>query len=115
MSKGHSYLYAGTKGHIVSIAHSLPENPLDLLREGWEDISHPAEKSNGSMVLREKLTGLKIRFDEAKPDGNGYAGKDHYHIFNPNTVSRRDRYLDINGNAVAKGSSASHILPKEEK
>ena len=99
----------------MEIAHSLPPDPLKLLDSGWEDITHPNERTHGSMTFREISTGLRVRFDKAKPNGKGFSGEDHYHILNPNTTSRRDRYLDINGNPVPKGSVASRILPTEDQ
>ena len=37
MSKGLSYNYSGTKGHIVSVASSLPKTYKSLLGSGWTD------------------------------------------------------------------------------
>ena len=114
MSKGFGYKYSGTKGHIVAVAASLPQNPTKLLGDGWEDISHPGQSQNGHMLLKEKSTGLKIRFDKGTPNASGYKGKDHYHVYNPNATSNRDLYLDSSGNPVPKSSTKSHILPKGE-
>ena len=111
MSKGLSYAYSGTTGHITQIASTLPNNPHDLLNNGWEDITHPGAKNSGHLELQEKTTGLKIRFDKGDPNGNGFAQKDHYHILNPNAKSNKDLYLDKDGNPVRKGSKKSHILP----
>ena len=113
MSKSLSYHYSGTKGHIVSVASNLPSNGKKLLQQGWEEVSHPKQKVAGSHTYKEKSTGLTIRFDEAKPGAKGYAGKDHYHILNPNATGPRDMYLDKDGNPVAKNSHASHIVPKK--
>lgn len=110
--KGPSYRYIGTKGHIASIASSLPPSGEDLEEQGWENISHPAQAAHGSQTYREPSTGLKIRFDKGKPNTAGFAGKNHYHILNPNASSNANLYLDENGNPVRKSSKASHILPK---
>lgn len=115
MSKGLSYVYNGTKGQIVAIASSLPPNSDDLVKNGWEEISHPKQAANGSHTYQDSTTGLKIRYDEPTSGASGFAGKGHYHILNPNATSNKDMYLDKNGNPVAKGSKASHIMPKKEK
>lgn len=115
MSKPKSYLYTGTKGHIIDIAHSLPTSPKDLLKSGWEDISDPNEVVHGHYKYKESATGLGVRFDKKKDGAPGFRGKDHYHIMNPNTTGNSDLYLDINGNPVKKNSKASHILPNGGK
>ncbi len=111
MSKGYSYLYTGTKGHIIAVASSLPENNQQLISEGWIDISHPKQASSGHYTYKEPSTGLRIRFDKAKSGATGFAGKNHYHIFNPDATSTKDMYLDAKGNPVSKNSKSSHILP----
>ena len=68
-----------------------------------------------SDTYEDPSTGLRIRFDEAKPGEKGYARKNHYHILNPNATGSKDLYLDKDGNPVAKNSKASHILPKKGK
>lgn len=112
MSKGLSYAYTGTKGHIIAIASELPKTGQSLLDAGWEDISHPSQAATGHYTYREPSTGLRIRYDEPSSGANGFAGKHHYHILNPNAHDSRDMYLDKNGNPVKKNSKASHILPK---
>lgn len=115
MSKGFGYEYSGTKGHIIGVASSLPKNPDSLLKNGWEDISHPDGKTNGHFLLKESSTGLKIGFDKGVPGESGFKGKDHYHMYNPDATGNRDLYLDKNGNPVRKGSSKSHILPEGDE
>lgn len=112
MSKGISYLYFGTKGHIVSVASYLPSNPTELLNNGWEDISHPSAADSGHYELKETTTGLRIRFDKKISGASGFRGKDHYHILNPNATGNHNLYLDKDGNPVRKSSTASHILPQ---
>ncbi len=112
MSKGFGYQYSGTKGHIIGVASSLPSNPSKLLRNGWVDITHPDAKGSSHMELKETSTGLKIGFDKGRVGEEGFKGKDHYHIFNPNSTGNHDLYLDKNGNPVRKGSTKSHILPE---
>ena len=99
MSKGISYGYSGTIGHIRNVILNLPNNPRKLLKNGWTNISHPAEIANGMMKLKEESTGLKVRFDQGRPD-------------NPSATSKNNIYLNKNGDPVAKGSPASHILPE---
>ncbi|MCA1032521.1 hypothetical protein LCL95_16025 [Bacillus timonensis] len=84
--------------------------PNDLLKNGWEDITHPNKraKTNSRDYLDQK-TGTKLSFDKGKPGATGFEGVDHYHIHNPNRTGKGDYYLDINGNPVPKGSKASHI------
>lgn len=115
MSKGHSYRYSGTITHIIGVASSLPKSYKTLLKSGWVDISDPRQAAHGHYELRESSTGLRIRFDKGVPGANGFKGKDHYHIYNPNATGNKDLYLDINGNPTRKNSKASHILPKEDE
>ena len=112
MSKGLSYSYSGTKGDIVDIASSLPKDPQSLLDGDWLDITPSAAKGKGHILLQDGDTGLKIRFDKGDPGANGFKGKDHYHILNPDATGNSDLYLDKNGDPVRKGSKNSHILPK---
>jgi len=114
VSKPSSYQYTGTKGYIVQTALNLPANPNDLLKAGWEDISHPKQAANGSHTYKDPDTGLRVRFDEPVPGSPGFAGKGHYHILNPNATNSKDAYLDKDGNPVSKNSKESHIMPKEE-
>lgn len=115
MSKGFGYKYTGTQGHLAGISSTLPANPNDLLKQGWEDISNPNAKASGHLKLKEKSTGLTIGFDKGDPKANGFRKVDHYHIFNPNATSNKNLYLDKDGNPVGKGSSKSHIIPSGGK
>ncbi|WP_232699993.1 hypothetical protein [Brevibacillus daliensis] len=90
----------------------LPKDPQQLLKNGWKDVTHPELKRNtSSREYYDPKSGLRVRFDKKREGAPGFEGKDHYHIFNPNSTSNRDLYLDVNGNPVSKGSNASHILP----
>ena len=115
MSKGLSYRYTGTKGHIVDVAQNLPGNPSSLTSSGWTEVSHPGAAASGTHTYKENDTGLKVTFDQKTPGAPGFKGRDHYHIHNPNANDNSDRYLDKEGNPVAKGSKKSHILPKGAK
>jgi hypothetical protein len=112
MSKGLSYKYTGTKGHIIATASNLPQTGQGLVNSGWEEISHSAQAASGHHTYKEPATGLRIRYDEPNPKAKGFAGKNHFHILNPNATSSKDMYLDKNGNPVKKNSKASHIVPK---
>ena len=112
MSKPLSYKYTGTKGHIAEVAETLPKKGKSLLDNGWEDISRPEQAASGHYTYRERETGLRIRFDEAKPDKGGFSGRDHYHILNPDAHNTGDMYPDRAGNPVKKNSKASHIFSK---
>lgn len=111
MSKDLSYLYTGTTGHIVDVASSLPNDPQQLIDSGWEDISHPAQANAGSFTYREISSGLRVRFDKGVPGADGFRGKNHYHILNPDATGNSDLYLDKTGTPVRKNSKKSHILP----
>ncbi len=115
MSKPLSYNYSGTKGHIIETASNLPQNGFDLVYQGWEEISPPKQAEKGYYTFKEKSTGLRVRFDMAQPEKSGFAGKNHYHIMNPQAKSKKDMYLDKFGNPTKKNSKASHILPKGGK
>ena len=75
MSKPKSYLYTGTKGHMVEVAHSLPASPTDLFNRGWEDISDPNEAANGHYKYKESATGLRVRFDKKVEGATGLGEK----------------------------------------
>lgn len=116
MSKGSSGLYFLTKGYIVSVISNLPANPYNLLEEGWEESTHPTQRERTpSREFTEVDTGLRIRFDPAEPGADGFNGIDHYHVYNPNSTSRKDMYLDKNGNPVRRGAGSSHIFPRRRK
>lgn len=114
MSKGLSYIFKGTKGHIATIAADLPDTGQGLIDRGWKEVSHPAQAASGHHTYQEPSTGLRIRYDDPTAGAEGFAGKAHFHLLNPNATSSRDMYLDKNGNPVKKNSKASHILPKGE-
>jgi hypothetical protein len=91
---------------------SLPAKPDDLLAQGWKETSHPGAAELGHRTFENPKTGEIVRFDKGRPGGPRFEGKDHYHRLNPNRTGKRDEYLDIHGNPVARGSDASHILPR---
>lgn len=82
------------------------------MNERWEDVTDPRMRENtDSREYYNPETGQKVRFDKGREGANGFEGKDHYHIYNPNSTGKNDKYLDINGNPVRKGSKPSHVLP----
>ncbi|AET58467.1 hypothetical protein HPL003_08520 [Paenibacillus terrae HPL-003] len=104
----------GTKGtgQAKYSTNNLPKDPKELINNGWKDTTPEGMmKNTSSREYIDPATGMKIRFDPEKPGANGFEGKDHYHIHNPNSTGKNDYYLDVSGNPVAKGSKASHIIP----
>ena len=113
MSKSSSGHFKGTKGDIIDLIRNLPKKPNKKFFEDWEDITNPAAKQNSeSRVYKHKEIGLEIRFDSAKEGANGFEGKDHRHVYNPNSTGKKDYYLDKDGNPVPKSSKTSHIIPE---
>ncbi len=84
-----------------------PSSPSDL-GEGWEETTHPDHKGS-NRDFKNKKSGEEVRFDPAKKGKPGWEGKDHWHRKNPNKTGKIDEYLDRFGNAVKRGSNASHI------
>lgn len=106
----------GTKTGISEAAKAvikrLPKNPSKLVEDGWKETTHPKMRQHTtSRTFHDPKTNLNVRFDKGDPKAHGFAAKDHYHVENPNATGKMDAYLDINGNPVPRGSSASHILP----
>ncbi|MDO7907659.1 WXG100 family type VII secretion target [Paenibacillus sp. JX-17] len=100
------------KGNVKFSPNNLPKDPQELIKNGWEDVTPKGmAKNTASREFIDPETGMKVRFDPGKPGANGFEGKDHYHVTNPNGTTKADYYLDANGNPVAKGSKASHIVP----
>ncbi|MDB6181652.1 hypothetical protein [Paracoccus fistulariae] len=87
---------------------TLPEDPEDLLEEGWEEEQHPAPNRRR---FRNPETGEVLEFDKGESGRPGWAGRDHYHRTNPNRTGRGDHYLDKNGAPTPKNSGSSHISP----
>ena len=90
---------------------SLPANADDLLKEGWEETTHPDATAEGHRTFVNPKTGQTVQFDKAQPGETGWKGQDHYHTNNPDTTNKRNFYLDSGGRAVPKGSEPSHIPP----
>ena len=90
---------------------SLPANPDDLLARGWRETTHPEAARMGHRTFENPKTDEMIRFDQGRPGEPGFEGQDHYHRLNPNGTGNRDKYLDLNGNPVGRGSNPSHLFP----
>lgn len=72
--------------------NNLPKDPKKLINNGWKETTPEGmAKNTGSRAYIDLVTGIKVRFDPGKPGVNGFEG--------------------VNGNPVAKGSKASHIIP----
>ena len=112
MSKGRSYRFEGTVGHILDVIQNLPQRGKMLLARGWKEISHPEQAKRGYHTYQEPGSYLRVRFDEPATDKTGFAGVGHYHILNPCAIGTNNMYLDKNGKPVSKNSRASHILPR---
>ena len=82
--------------------------------DGWEDITPELMRKNSTSRTYRK-NGTTVRFDKGNSNANGYLGKDHYHILNPNATGKHDYYLDEFGNPVPKNSKASHILIEKKE
>ena len=115
MSKPNSNLFPASPGALSDTINSLPANPNELLSRGWEEVTSDEMKENSNSRQFENSDGLKARFDKGEEGANGFKGKDHYHVSNPNATGKKDAYLDKNGKPVPKNSKASHIIPKEKK
>jgi hypothetical protein len=103
---GSGYRVDPDTGERVVDPQNLPENPDDLLDYGWTEI---AERAPNRRTFQDS-EGNQINFDRGQPGENGWRGRDHYHVRNPNhTNSKGGYYLDINGNPVNDGNRASHI------
>ncbi|MDR3472203.1 MAG: hypothetical protein P4M09_10995 [Devosia sp.] len=90
---------------------SFPADPDELLKESWEETSHPKAAAKGRRTFVDSKTGQTVEFDKAQSGKTGWKGQDHYHVKNPNTTGTRDKYLDKNGHQVPDQSKSSHIPP----
>ncbi|MBR4693638.1 MAG: hypothetical protein IKP07_02395 [Bacilli bacterium] len=113
--KGNSGHFTGTLGGTVSSISSLQNMTPKDLDDNWKDTTNPKAKENGShrTTYTNDNTGMVIHFDKGQKGKNGFAGKDHWHVENPNATGAGDAYLDIDGNPCPKNSKASHIVTKK--
>ena len=113
MGKNNAYNFFGTLDDILELIKKLPPLPTPEWLKDWQEFV--IEEAIGHTAAREFyhiLTKLRVRFDPAKEGASGFEGKNHWHIRNPETSGKKDRYLDSNGNPVKKGADESHIIPK---
>jgi len=83
------------------------------LSSDWENVTPEKMLQNSNrQEFRHKKTGLKIAFDKGVVGKPNYRGKNHWHIYNPNTINRHDVYLDKTGKPIGEHSSNSHITPE---
>lgn len=88
----------------------LPENPDDLLEDGYEETTRPGTPDH-IRKFRNPKTGDEVEFHKGKPGEPSWEGKDHWHRYNLNATGKRDAMLDKNGNPVPRKSKPSHIPP----
>ena len=96
---------------VTDTAAALPTNPDEMLQAGYIETTHPSAAAHGHRTFVDPDTGETIRFDEGEEGASGHAANDHYHIYNPDSTGKHDKYLDQFGNPTADGSNASHIYP----
>ena len=116
MGKKDAYEFFGTMDDILELIKKLPPAPTQAWLQDWKEFI--IEKAIGRTDKKEfyhEKTKLRVRFDPAKEGASGFEGKDHWHIYNPNMHSKKDRYFDKNGNIVKEGSGSSHIIPKKDE
>lgn len=113
---GSGYRVDPVTGEQVVDPQNLPADPNDLLQHGWQEVTDPraiaSPTYNGRREFVDPQTGQRISFDPGTAGAHGWAGRDHYHVYNPNSTNSSDLYLDRNGNPVRRGSRESHILPE---
>jgi hypothetical protein len=102
---------ASIKNTVQQFANQLPKDPNHLIKQGWQDVTHSEKAKLGQKTFQHPTEKLRVEFHPGESGKGGWGRKDHYHIHNPNRTSKRDHYLDIQGNPVAKGLDASHIDP----
>jgi len=96
----------------TDIDWNKPPCTPDDLSENWKEVTHP--KMQARSQRREFLymdTNIRIAFEKGISGETGFAKEDHWHRYNPNSVNKRDLYLDRNGNPTGKNSDPSHIKP----
>lgn len=92
---------------------TLPSDPDDL-NDDWVE---QTEQAPNRRTFKHKTKEIVIHFDEAQDGKDGWEGKDHWHVRNPNwkeSDKKKDFYVDKDGNPVNKGSDKSHIDPGTE-
>lgn len=89
-------------------SYRLPVNPSKSKK--LVDVTHPLKKEKTKYRnYLDKENGLEIEYHPGQQNKNGWRGKSHYHVLNPNRTNNSDYYLDKDGNPCPKGSSRSHL------
>lgn len=94
----------------------LPDDPNELLKQGWKDVTHPLKRKNSNTLeYKNPKTLQEVSFDKGKKGSPGFRGVDHYHWKNLNETTkskyeRKDKY----GNLCNK-ENKSHILPMKKR
>lgn len=90
----------------------LPEDPNDLIKQGWKDITHPEKRKNHmGRTYKNKYTKQEVNFDYGNINKDGFKRKNHYHWKNIGEEKNIYPYIDKYGNLCRKNSKESHILP----
>lgn len=94
----------------------LPEDPNELLKQKWEDITHPEkkEKHRGG-TFKNKATGQEVNFDYGNENKGRFQSHNHYHWKNLENDKNKYPYIDKYGNKCKKSSKESHIIPIKKK
>lgn len=107
-----SQLFGGRGAGSGRYSYYLPKNPRNSKK--FKDVTDPRKRENTNYRnYKDEDSGLEVEFHPGERGKNGWQGKDHYHVKNPNSKSKSDYYLDKNGNPCAKGSKDSHLSPGE--
>ena len=90
----------------------LPKDPAKSSK--LKDVTHPRKRERTiDRTYRDEYLDLEMEFHPGKKGQDGWKGKNHYHVKNPNSTGRHDYYLDKDGNPCSRGSDRSHLTPGE--
>ena len=90
----------------------LPEDPNELLKQGWKDVTHPLKrKYHKGGTFKNTSTGQEVNFDYGNDNKGGFQNKNHYHWLNLGDDNDKFLYKNKYGNKCKKNSEESHILP----
>jgi hypothetical protein len=89
----------------------LPKNPDTLKRKGWNETTHPKNKTNKE--YQRKSTGQTVRYDPPRQRPKSDVIEDeHYHWFKDKDKKLcRDKY----GNECIEKKPQSHLAPFDKK
>ncbi len=86
-----------------------PCSPRELSSNWIEKTPELMKERSQRREFQHKETGLKIAFDKGIKGKPRFRGKDHWHIYNPNSTNINNYYLDKNGEPIHKNDVNSHI------